>query len=84
MKMLKLKAWIGEHKDEIKTESIRVFWYALGFGVAWFVNGKLTECENITNVLRLREMGLMKFVDPDTGLEITIEKVCDIAKRMKK
>lgn len=84
MKMSRLKTWVEGHKDELRIESIRVFWYVLGFGIAWFVNGKLTEYTSIENVLALRDMGLLKFCDPATGMEVTIDKAVEISKKMRK
>ena len=43
MKESKVKVWFEENKDKICAEVRCISWYAFGFGLAWFVNGKLTE-----------------------------------------
>ena len=45
MKESKVKVWFEENKDKICAEVRCISWYAFGFGLAWFVNGKLTENE---------------------------------------
>ena len=71
MKESKVKVWFEENKDKICAEVRCISWYAFGFGLAWFVNGKLSK-------------GLMKFCDPATGMEVTIDKAVEISKKMRK
>lgn len=61
-----------------------ISWYAFGFGLAWFVNGKLTEYRCALGIANLHEKGLMKFCDPATGMEVTIDKAVEISKKMRK
>ena len=75
MKESKVKAWFEENKDKICAEARCIGWYAFGFGLAWFVNGKLTEYQCALGAANLHEKGLMKFCDPTNGMEITLDKM---------
>ena len=65
MKESKVKVWFEENKDKICAEVRCISWYAFGFGLAWFVNGKLTKYRCALGIANLHEKGLMKFCDPD-------------------
>lgn len=82
MKESKLKTWMEEHRDEIKAESIRILWCAIGFGVAWFASSELTTRTNAMRVLELQNAGLLKFTNPSTGSEISIKEACEIANKI--
>ena len=84
MKESKVKVWFEENKDKICAEVRCISWYAFGFGLAWFVNGKLTKYRCALGIANLHEKGLMKFCDPATGMEFTIDKAVEISKKMRK
>lgn len=82
MKESKLKTWIEEHKEEFKAEGSRILWYGIGFGVAWFVSGELATRRAALHVAELNNVGVLKFINPSTGSEVTVKEACDIVKKM--
>ena len=38
----KIKAWFEEHKKAIGDNAVHIFWYALGFGVGYFVTDRIS------------------------------------------
>jgi len=81
-KIIKMKVWFEEHKDEIAKEAIRVSWYLLGLGVGYFVGNKLSEWKMGYGLAGLHNDGIMKFFDPAKGIEVGIDEARNISKRM--
>lgn len=80
----KMKKWFEENKNEIKTEALKITYYAVGLGIGYFVGDKICSYQNAAGMQKLHEMGIFKFFDPSTGTEIDVNKAVEVAKEMLK
>lgn len=80
----KAKRWFDEHKNEIKSEAVRVAWYAFGFCVGYFVCNKISDYRVGAGMYALHEDGIIKFFNPSSGIEVDVNKAIEIAQQMHK
>ena len=75
-----IKNWYVEHKDEIKSTAVKIGCYTAGLGVGYFVGKKYSELIMSIGANSLYDRGIMKFVDPRTGLDIKLSDVVEVSK----
>ena len=80
----KIKAWFEEHKKAIGDNAVRIFWYALGLGVGYFVTDRISDIQVGCGLEKLANQGILKFFDPSTGLEVSVDKAVEIAEKLNK
>lgn len=76
----KIKEWFEENKEEIKHEVSKFVWYACGFGVGCFITKKISDYKFALGLNELRREGVLKFVNPTTGVEVGIAEAAQIVK----
>lgn len=79
-----IKERFDKHKEGIKKEAVRCFWFALGLGVGYFISDKISDYQVGAGLDRLAREGIIKFFEPSTGLEVGIEKAVEIADKLNK
>ena len=80
----KLKVWFDEHKNEIKTEAIRITYYALGLGIGYFVGDKICGHRMNSGLMIIHNAGIIKFFNPSTGLEVDYKDAVSIIDQFSK
>lgn len=81
MKTNKMKEWFDGHKDEIKTEVVKMACYAVGFGFGYFAASKITDYRITAGLACFHDDGIIKFCDPSTGLEVGVREAHEVVKK---
>lgn len=79
----KFKEWYGEHKEGIKSDVVKITYYAVGFGVGCFTMKQLSNLQIAASLSILHTKGIIKFFDPETGLEVGLKRACELCKNLK-
>lgn len=79
----KMKVWFEEHKDELKSDVIKLGCYALGFGLGYFVADKISDLKYGAGIQIAHQVGFIKFFNPSTGLEVGAEEVSKLMREYK-
>lgn len=79
----KIKKWFKDHKDDIVPGLVLFGYYAIGFGIGCIATKKLVDMQNVTAIRTLQVDGILKFVDPRSNNEISIEEACKVYKEIK-
>lgn len=79
-KTSKLRAWWNRYKYHIQAFGICAALY--GGGVC--VGNYISNYQQSVGTLRLHDKGIVKYFDPDTGMEVNIEEACEVVKRVFK
>lgn len=78
----KIENWYEENKEEIKAETKRVGWIALGLGVGYLTGKKISDLKLSVGLERAHVAGIIKFIDPTTGLEIAEREVTGVINKV--
>lgn len=77
----KLKKWCEDHKEGVN-EVISVGRFVLFVGVGCIAGSKISTYLTSVGMTRFHELGVIKFFDPDTSLEVTASEAIDVIKRL--
>lgn len=75
------KEWCKEHKDNIISGAINLMYYAGGLAIGYFVGDKIRLYKDGATLDALYDSNIIKCFDPETGLEIHMSKVVEVAKK---
>lgn len=82
MEMNNMKEWYNGHKNEIKSEVVKMVYYVVGFGFGYFAANKIAGYRTTVGLASFHDDGIIKFYNPSTGLEVdTIKEVNDVVKK---
>lgn len=79
----KIKNWYGEHKEGIMNTLLVGGVSALCTVGGYLVGTKLTEFKNSIAIMRLHDKGLVQFVNPQTGVKISIAEANEVVKTIE-
>lgn len=74
-KMNETKVWLKEHKNEIAKEAMDIVKITACLGIGYFMGSKITELQIGYGLDRVHRDGLVKFFNPSTGLEVSMQEI---------
>lgn len=66
----RIKEWIKNHETEI----IKFGYYIVGFGLGCLITRNIDDLRFGAGLVRLNNKGSVKFFNPESGVEITIDE----------
>lgn len=78
----KVKDWAKDHKEELKSEAIKIGYYAGGAIIGYHFGKRIALLEDSIILSKLERIGIIKLVDPTTGLEIDVSDVKHVVERL--
>lgn len=78
----KIKNWYEERKDGIKSKVVKTGYCIAGLGVGYFIGKKYEGLIMGIGAQSLYDKGIMKFIDPRTGLDIKLSDVKTVAEAL--
>lgn len=77
-KTSKVKAWWGRYKYHILG-----FGAGIGaFGYGCLMGNYVSNYRRRVGELRLHDKGIIKYFDPETGMEVDVDEACKVVKRV--
>lgn len=84
MKKMDIKKWYEENKEDIKYETAKIVWWTVGCGVGYILGTNIATSRIANGYKIFHEVGLVKFFNPETGIEIGVEEACKISSEICK
>lgn len=73
----KIKEWYRDNKDDIKQKAVIVGCTTAGLSVGWILGRKYSSTVFGINMFTANADGVLKFFNPETGLEMNIMEFAD-------
>ena len=86
-KLSKTKEYVVAHSDKIGGELVRLGYYTAGAAIAglagYYIGQKLTIANIETGMAVIHDRGIMKYFNPETGLEIGVNEATKLINELK-